>query len=426
MVDNFVYQITHYGKILNANRTYYLTRSQPPFLTAMIRAVHAELPAGDATQAWLRTALAAAIKEYETVWNAPPRRTALGLSRYYGSGIGPCPEVEAGHYDPIFAEYARGRGMAADEFERAYRSGKLSAPELDTFFRHDRAVRESGHDTTYRWAGRCSDFATIDLNALLYRYEIDIARLIREEFDGRLQLPGGTEWTPDEWSTRARNRRDLIRKYLWDAEAGAFADYDIANDRAELYYTPTMLYPLWACHADDPATRLIDATEAAKLVRNVLARLETPGGLAASDEASRGPLNAERVARQWDYPNGWAPHQILAWEGLCKYGFADDAQRLAYRWLYTITRNAADYNGTVPEKYDVVARSHAVFAEYGNVGTEFEYITTEGFGWMNASYQVGLGYLEPRTLEALGALVPPEWIFGAVAPAEPTARTPQR
>lgn len=62
------------------------------------------------------------------------------------------------------------------------------------------------------------------------------------------------------------------------------------------------------------------------------------------------------------------------------YGYEGVSQRLSYRWLYTITRNAVAYNGTVPEKLDVVKRSHDVFAEYGNVGTEFEYIPMEGFG----------------------------------------------
>ena len=102
---------------------------------------------------------------------------------------------------------------------------------------------------------------------------------------------------------------------------------------------------------------------------------------------------------------------MLAWQGLINYGFADLAQRLAYRWLYTITRNAVDYNGTVPEKYDVVSRSHRVFAEYGNVGTEFDYITKEGFGWMNASYQVGLALLPPELRRKLERVVPPEWVF---------------
>ena len=102
---------------------------------------------------------------------------------------------------------------------------------------------------------------------------------------------------------------------------------------------------------------------------------------------------------------------MLIWRGLLDYGFNEMAHRLIYRWLYTITRNAADYNGTIPENLDVVRRSHEVFAEYGNVGTDFAYITREGFGWMNASYQVGLSLLPLSLRASLENLVPPEWIF---------------
>src|SRR6185437_4848294 len=108
--------------------------------------------------------------------------------------------------------------------------------------------------------------------------------------------------------------------------------------------------------------------------------------------------------RQWDYPYGWPPHQILAWQALKNYGMTDDAEQLAYRWLYTIAKNAHDYNGTIPEKYNVVTGSHDVFVEYGNVGTKFSYIAPEGFGWMNASFEVGLKYLSASRLEDLRRL----------------------
>lgn len=87
------------------------------------------------------------------------------------------------------------------------------------------------------------------------------------------------------------------------------------------------------------------------------------------------------------------------------------AERLAYRWLYMVTKSFVDYNGTVPEKFDVVNRSHHVFAEYGNVGTDFSYVSREGFGWMNASYQVGLKHLSRHAIKALGALIPPEQLY---------------
>ena len=141
---------------------------------------------------------------------------------------------------------------------------------------------------------------------------------------------------------------------------------------------------------------------------------EVAGGLVAGTKASRGEVTPERPQRQWDYPFGWPPHQMLAWQGLVDYGYRDAAERLAYRWLLMITENAAAYNGTVPEKYDVVNRTHQVFVEYGNVGTQFDYITREGFGWMNASYQVGLALLTPDERTKLEALTPVDVAFPGV------------
>ena len=85
-----------------------------------------------------------------------------------------------------------------------------------------------------------------------------------------------------------------------------------------------------------------------------------------------------------------------------------EAERLAYRWLYTIAKNAHDYNGTIPEKYNVVTGSHDVFVEYGNVGTKFSYIAPEGFGWMNASFEMGMNYLSSARQAELRKLAPPQ------------------
>ncbi len=404
MVEHFLYEITHYGQILNANRSYYLTRSQPPFLTAMGWAVYEHLPAGPARDVWLRDVMTTAIREYETVWTAPPKLTETGLSRYYGRGIGMPPETEEGHFDAVLRPYAEAAGMDLRAFARAVRRREIVVPELDAYFVHDRALRESGHDNSYRLEGRAAHLCTVDLNALLYRYEIDLARAIEEVFGGRLVTPDGRTHTPDAWRARAAARRERINALCWDADRGFFFDYDFVEGRPTGYESATTFYPLWAGTASE--------AQAGALVARALPLLEAPGGLVSTTEASRGPVSDERPQRQWDYPFGWPPHQILAWHGLLRYGYADEARRLAYRWLHMITRNAADYNGTIPEKYDVVRRTHDVFVEYGNVGTEFDYITREGFGWMNASYQLGLDLLTPRLREALEAGTPPEDLFG--------------
>lgn len=403
MIDNFVYEIKHYGKILNANRTYYLTRSQPPFLTSMIRAVYARLPKNDTTKLWLRGALDAAISDYTNVWMGKDHMTRIGLSRYFDTGYGPPPEVEPGHFDPIYAPYARKHGMDVRSFERAYLEGKVREAELDTFFVHDRAMRESGHDTSNRLVGVCADLATVDVNSLLFKIEHDIGEIILQEFDGTFEGRDGKKWTSADWYSLAGHRRQLVDRYLWNAERGLFFDYDITRGTQESYVSATTFYPLWA--------GLATKEQAASLVEHALPLLEVAGGIAASSQESRGPVTAERPQRQWDYPYGWAPHQMILWQGLKNYGFGDIARRLVYRWLYTITSNAAEYNGTVPEKFDLVNRTHRVFAEYGNVGTEFSYITREGFGWTNASYVVGVAALRPEDVANLNRLIPPEWVF---------------
>ncbi len=418
MVDNFVYQIVHYGKILNANRTYYLTRSQPPFLTSMISAVYQRMVHSEASRAWLQRSLLAAIREYEDVWMGADRLTSTGLSRYYGSGIGAPPEVEPGHFDLVFERQATANELEKSVYEDGYRAGDVSSPELDRYFVHDRCMRESGHDTTYRWdrrdrgdgGNRCADFTTVDLNSLLYKTEVDVAWLIREELGDRLIRPDGSVETSAVWYERASKRRDRILTYLWDDERSMFFDYDLATKSRHAYVSATTLYPLWAWNPADPNSRLLSDDQAGRLVDAALPVLEMQGGVAASGLASRGELSAQRPQRQWDYPHGWAPHQMLVWQGLRNHGFDDVADRLTYKWLYTITINAVEYNGTVPEKFDVVRRSHRVFAEYGNVGTDFDYITREGFGWMNASYQVGLRALSPSLRSTLDRLVAPEWI----------------
>lgn len=169
------------------------------------------------------------------------------------------------------------------------------------------------------------------------------------------------------------------------------------------YVNATTFYPMWA--------GLAAKNQAEMLVCNALPQLEMPAGIVGSSKKSRGPITPEYPLRQWDSPYGWAPHQMIVWQGMANYRYDATARRLAYRWLHTITIDAVDYNGTVPEKFDVVRRTHEVFAEYGNVGTTFSYITREGFGWTNTSYQPGLILLTIRERGELNRLIAPEWVF---------------
>lgn len=384
MADNFIYEIENYGKILNGNRTYYLNRSQPPFLTALIIAIDEAQP----NPAWRRKATQAAIQEYNEVWMKGDRLTKLGLNRYYGSDFGVPPEVEPGHFDDVLKPIAARHKVSIKKLVERYNEGRLADPQLKELLAHDRAVRESGHDTTYRWKvkdqDRAADFVTVDLNALLYKYEVDLAFLTGDS----------------EWKARAEKRKALMMRYMWDEKQKIFFDYNWREDYRSPFVSATAFYPLWA--------GVLDSARAKESIHALVARLEAPGGLLSNDEASLKAVRADKKQRQWDYPSGWAPHQMIAWRALKNYGEIATMDRLIYKWLFMITKNAHDYNGTVPEKYDVVKRSHAVFAEYGNVGTDFAYITQEGFGWMNAAYQVGLAELPAPLRLSLEKLIPPE------------------
>jgi alpha,alpha-trehalase len=418
MADNLLYEVQYYGKIPNANRTYYLTRSQPPFLTSVIRSVY---DARTVDKNWLAAALKTAATEYQNVWLGPERLVKVGqceLSRYYDSGNGPCPEVEPGHYDekiqPWLAQVKPEnpdtpltpfRFLNEYLYAGKYADLKTDGLTLAAFFKHDRAVRESGHDTTHRFDDRTADFVSVDLNSLLYKYETDFAELLENEFGGKLLSLGKDFGDASFWRQRAAARKKAMLALMWDDQRGFFFDYDFANHRRSTYISATGLYPLWAklLDANDPK----EMESARRMTAFARDKLELSSGLAAT--AKESVESARRHdARQWDYPYGWAPHQMLAWRGLKNYGLDADAGRLAYKWLYTIVKNAHDHNGTIPEKYNVATGSHEVFVEYGNVGTKFTYIATEGFGWMNASFEVGMNYISPAQLADLHRLKPPQ------------------
>ncbi|KAF9540400.1 alpha,alpha-trehalase nth1 [Mortierella hygrophila] len=433
MVDNFVYEIRHYGKILNANRSYYLTRTQPPFLTDMMLKVYDRLPFSLETEnkQWLAVALAAAIKEYLTVWMSQPRYDPIsGLSRFYSEGIGMPPETEATHFDHVIKPFADAMGLSIEVYSKLYNEGTVIEPELDTYFKHDRAVRESGHDTTYRLDNCCADLATIDLNALLYKYEIDIAETIQSIYGDSFETPyydcydtlaqeekeekteSGQEkesgermmmHTSEQWFERARIRREKLNRYCWNEERGMFFDYDTRLETMCTYESVTTFYAMWAGCAD--------RDKAERMMTTALPLFEVTGGLVSGTESSRGFITLARPNRQWDFPFGWAPHQIISWIGFEKYGFMEETKRTCYRWLYTITKAFVDFNGVVPEKFDIVNMTHRVQVEYGNVGVDFKFIPREGFGWMNASYQVGLGYMDRGLRRALGAVMDPTKVF---------------
>jgi alpha,alpha-trehalase len=357
MVENHIYEIEHYGMVLNANRTYYLTRSQPPFLTRMILGVF------DKThdQAWLRSTLPA-IDAYYAYWTAQPHLAGdTGLSRYFDLGEGPAPEVVSAERDAEGrTQYERARAYYRSHDVDAYNEAEYydAAHDLLTarFYKGDRSMRESGFDPSERFGPfgvAIIDYAPVCLNVLLFRMEQDAGLIYRTL---------GNEGVARTWEERAARRHARFDQYLWDHDAGLYFDYDVVTRERRHYEFATTFYPLWAGLA---------TAEQARRVVSHLPELEAPGGLMTS---------TRETGNQWDAPFGWAPLQIMAVEGLRRYGYTADADRLAREFVDVVVRNFTEH-GTIVEKYDVRRRASDVSA-----GIKFGYSSNEiGFGWTNAA-----------------------------------------
>jgi alpha,alpha-trehalase len=355
MVENFLYEITHYGTILNANRTYYLTRSQPPLLTPMLLGVYERTR----DRAWLRRAVPA-IERYYRYWTAEPHLVPdAGLSRYFDLGDGPAPEVVSAerdadgrtHYDRV-REYYRTHDVA--DYDKALYYDAANDRLTSLFYKGDRSMRESGFDPSNRFGPFSVDivhYVPVCLNALLYRMEVEAGRIATELGDRR---------AAEEWGRRAAARRERIDRLLWDPEAGLYLDYNFRTGRRRHYEFATTFYPLWAGLA---------TPEQAARVRASLARLEAPGGLLTSTEVT---------GSQWDAPFGWAPLQMIAVQGLRRYGYHEDADRLATKFIALVTKEFEEHHAIL-EKYDVRRLESDVSA-----GIRFGYASNEiGFGWTN-------------------------------------------
>ena len=384
MVDNFLFQVQYYGGVLNANRTYYLTRSQPPFLGEMIRAVLDEPTSfrnkGEA-DAWLAHAYPLALRDYATWTRAEHRAGDTGLARYFDYGTGPVLEMRDADYlrgviEWLLAHRDEDRGylLKASERPDAAEAERLKATSCDIgaskvcadawakghrlsadYYLGDRSMRESGFDVNFHFgpfAGSTHHYAPVDLNSLLYRYELDL-----QQFAQRL---GKTD-DAKRFGQAATARKAAIDKFLWNPEAGMYTDYDfIARKPATDPYITTF-YPLWAGAA---------SPQQAQALRGKLALFEHKGGLAMSRNAS---------GAQWDAPFGWAPTNWLAVAGLDAYGFHDDARRIAGKFTATVDRSLAD-DGTIREKYNMVSGNADVKISAGYSDNVI------GFGWTNGVY----------------------------------------
>ena len=339
MLDDFVSLVDRFGMIPNGTRTYYLSRSQPPFFAAMV-ALAAQ---GDAVID--RRRLAALRAEHRFWMRGEDRIGGDGatehvvrmpdgalLNRYWDAKDTPRDE-----------SYAEDVATAA----RGVRSRRETYRDL-------RSAAESGWDFSSRWLSdpavlatiRTTQIVPVDLNSLVWQLERTIAeRCARVD-------PACTR----DYAGRANRRRAAMTRYLWDGAGGRFADWDRSSRNHTVSLSAATLYPLFVGLATPEQARAVAATTRAQLL--------APGGLRTT---------RLRTGQQWDAPNGWAPLQWIAVDGLARYGEKATAREIARRWIATVDR-AFRESGKLLEKYDV--------EEY-KPGGGGEYPLQDGFGWTN-------------------------------------------
>lgn len=342
MVDNFASEIDTWGHIPNGNRSYYLSRSQPPFFPLMV-----ELLAGD-DSATLARYLPQLEKEYR-YWMAGSEQLKPGeasarvvrmkggelLNRYWDDKDTPRPE------------------SWREDIHTARSAPERPAAEV---YRDLRAAAASGWDFSSRWMDdphqlgsiRTTRIVPVDLNALLYQMEKTLAAASQA---------AGDNAAAGRYETLARDRQLAMEKYLWNDKRGWYGDYDLQKQHVRDQLTAAALFPLYV--------KAAASDRAAKTGVAVKAHLLQPGGLATTLVAS---------GQQWDAPNGWAPLQWVAIEGLNNYQQQPLAREVALRFV-TNVQHTFDRQQKLVEKYDV--------SSTGTGGGGGEYPLQDGFGWSN-------------------------------------------
>jgi len=341
MVDNFAYLIQTFGFIPNGNRTYFLGRSQPPFFALMVNLL-SELQ-GRRT---LVTYLPQLQKEYDFWMDGKAQLTAqrpafrrvvrlaegVYLNRYYDDKQTPRPE-----------SYREDVNLARTATDQA------------GLYRHIRAGAESGWDFSSRWFRdgknlqtiHTTDFIPVDLNALLLNLEQTLADAYSL---------AGNQAQATVYRQRTQQRRTAIQRYCWNTTANFFFDYDFVARKQSTVYSLAAVYPLFV--------KLATPAQAVAVARRLEQSFLKPGGLTTT---------LVRTGQQWDAPNGWAPLQWLAIQGLRNYNQMPLANKIRANW---VTENLRVYKATgkMVEKYDVVSTAAAKGGEYPN---------QDGFGWTN-------------------------------------------
>lgn len=363
MVSNFAWLIETYGHIPNGNRSYYLSRSQPPFFALMVTLL-ATAKKEEQVFAQYESVLQ---KEYD-YWMQGTDALAPGkayrhvvklqnnaiLNRYYDDDNTPRPES--------YREDVETAGKKIDRMKIPVGIGKTSKKNLvlqteQLVYKNLRAAAESGWDFSSRWLVNAKDLSTIhtlnfvpvDLNCLMYTLE---QALIKAK-----KLSGAPKQKWQKIEAFSKRRKELIDSLFWDTRASFFVDYNWVTGKQSGIISAAGMYPFYTITASANKT-----THAAATLKNLLLKA---GGIVTT---------ATSTGQQWDAPNGWAPMQWIAIKSLQQYGDSMLAKEIAHRW---IGLNTAVYHqtGKLLEKYNVVDTKAP--------GGGGEYPTQDGFGWTN-------------------------------------------
>jgi alpha,alpha-trehalase len=342
MIVDFKSLIERYGFIPNGTRSYYLSRSQPPFFAAMTQLK----PLGDKAD---DAKVLAALKAEHAFW-------MRGKGCLPAKGAGACEHVVRLADGTLLNRYWDAKDTPRDE---ALREDMETAAEskrpASEVYRDLRAAAESGWDFSSRWlddAMRLSSIHTtsivpVDLNSLMYQLEAEIERRCIAAADAACKT---------QFNGAKTVRAAAVQKHLWLADEKRYADYDLRQNRPTKSQSAATLYPLWVGIATQSQADAVAETTKAKLLAK--------GGLRTT---------LWSTGQQWDRPNGWAPLQWIAVDGLARYGHKELAHEIARRWVGTVARTWGE-TGKLLEKYDVEERKS---------GGGGEYPTQDGFGWTN-------------------------------------------
>jgi alpha,alpha-trehalase len=342
MVQNFAHLIDAYGHMPNGTRSYYLTRSQPPFFFEMVSLLSPADPAA---------AFARYLPELKTeyaFWMEGANELKAGLAHR---------RVVALDDGSILNRYWDDSDAPRDEsYREDVAEAQATSREPHEIYREIRAAAESGWDFSSRWFADSQTIGSIDTTEII---PIDLNSLM---FGLENAIRAGCERAGDhdcaeEYARRAAARRAAIDGYLWDQTRGAYLDYRWTLKLRIDRLSAATLYPL--------LTQVASEAQAASVAQTVERELLKAGGIVAT---------TLKTGQQWDAPNGWAPLQWIAVAGLRSFGRDLLAEKVACRWMVNVSR-VYRQTGKLVEKYDVIATDRP--------GGGGEYPTQDGFGWTN-------------------------------------------